>query len=249
MVHAWGDDAVAKVPMPDTPDAWISTESAYTAAVHEVGAPVPEFLGFEHHEGRTVSIYRRARGVLMWHAVLERPDQADPHGRLLADVQVLLASLVPPILLPDQIDRIRSKIRIAADRTSLSVTAALAAVPAVSRVVLCHGDLHPSNVILTADGPVVVDWFDASRGDPVGDVARTTVLLATNSRADHLAGARGELLERLCAAYVGAAGEAFGFDPAVLERWRAAVAVARIAEGVPAGPLLDVWHRWANENT
>ena len=42
---------------------------------------------------------------------------------------------------------------------------------------LCHGDLHPSNVILTRDGPVIVDWFDASRGDPVADVARSSLML------------------------------------------------------------------------
>ena len=247
-VHAWGSDAVAKVPMPDTPDAWIRTEADYTSAVHLAGAPVPDFLGFENHEGRTVSIYRRALGVRMWDAVLEHPDQADAHGHLLAELQVLLASLVPPIVLPAQVDRLRSKIRIAAGQTDSSLAAALTAVPTVSRVVLCHGDLHPSNVIITVDGPVIVDWFDASRGDAVGDVARTTVLLATDSGTDHLAGARRELLERLCGAYVGAASASFGFDPATLEQWRAVVAVARIAEGIPLGPLRDVWLRWVRHH-
>lgn len=28
----------------------------------------------------------------------------------------------------------------------------------VDRVVLCHGDVHPGNVIPTADGPVLLDW-------------------------------------------------------------------------------------------
>jgi aminoglycoside phosphotransferase (APT) family kinase protein len=42
---------------------------------------------------------------------------------------------------------------------------------------LCHGDLHPLNVILAGDGPVVIDWVDASAGNPLADVARTTVLV------------------------------------------------------------------------
>ena len=28
----------------------------------------------------------------------------------------------------------------------------------VDRVVLCHGDVHPGNVVQTADGPVLIDW-------------------------------------------------------------------------------------------
>lgn len=44
---------------------------------------------------------------------------------------------------------------------------------------LVHRDLHPMNVLITADGPVVIDWSNASAGDPAFDVADTWVLLAT----------------------------------------------------------------------
>ena len=113
-VHAFGNDAVAKLPMPDTPEAWIRIEAEYSAAVHGVGAPVPEFLGFDEHEGRVISIYRRAFGERMWETVLDHPERAEEHGRRLVELQELFASLVPPIVLPNQVDRIRSKIRIAA---------------------------------------------------------------------------------------------------------------------------------------
>lgn len=43
---------------------------------------------------------------------------------------------------------------------------------------LVHRDLHPANVILTTDGPVVIDWANASAGDPAFDVADTWILLA-----------------------------------------------------------------------
>ncbi len=246
-MHEFGNDAVAKVPLPDTPEAWIRIEAGYAAAVHQAGAPVPEFLGFGEHEGRTITIYRRAFGELMWDAVLDQPERADDHARRLVGLQELLASLVPPIVLPAQVDRLRSKIRIAARFADPDLEDALDEIPSVQRVVLCHGDLHPSNVILSADGPMVVDWFDASRGDPIGDIARSTILLASNSAADHLVGARHDLMARLCAAYIDAAANAFGFDRATLERWRAVAAAARVAELLPAAVFRDLWRRWLSD--
>ncbi|MBR7830709.1 phosphotransferase [Actinospica sp. MGRD01-02] len=42
-----------------------------------------------------------------------------------------------------------------------------------------HLDLHPLNVIITADGPVVIDWTNAAAGDPAYDLARTLVTVGT----------------------------------------------------------------------
>ncbi|HEX4906876.1 MAG TPA: phosphotransferase [Acidimicrobiales bacterium] len=46
---------------------------------------------------------------------------------------------------------------------------------------IVHRDLHPLNVLMSADGPIVIDWSNASRGDPAFDVADTWVLLSTAS--------------------------------------------------------------------
>lgn len=40
-----------------------------------------------------------------------------------------------------------------------------------------HFDLHPDNVILTGDGPFVIDWTVAAAADPALDVADTLVVL------------------------------------------------------------------------
>jgi aminoglycoside phosphotransferase (APT) family kinase protein len=42
---------------------------------------------------------------------------------------------------------------------------------------LCHFDFHPDQVLITDDGPVVIDWVTAQQGDPLSDVARTCVIL------------------------------------------------------------------------
>jgi aminoglycoside phosphotransferase (APT) family kinase protein len=44
---------------------------------------------------------------------------------------------------------------------------------------IIHLDLHPDNVMLTAKGPVVIDWQNAGSGEPGADVAKTWLILAT----------------------------------------------------------------------
>ncbi|MCC2322347.1 phosphotransferase family protein [Cellulomonas xiejunii] len=44
--------------------------------------------------------------------------------------------------------------------------------------VVVHLDLHPGNVVLTEQGPMLVDWANAATGTPELDVAVTAVLIA-----------------------------------------------------------------------
>jgi len=43
-----------------------------------------------------------------------------------------------------------------------------------------HLDLHPQNVLMTAEGPFVIDWANASRGDSASDVASTWVIVQSS---------------------------------------------------------------------
>jgi aminoglycoside phosphotransferase (APT) family kinase protein len=204
-------------------------------------------LGIEQIDGRTASVWERLEGTSMWQLVVDRPDRGPALGRLLADVQAELFALVPPVTLPRQRDRLVSKIRRTAATADPALAAALELMPAPVRDPrLCHGDLHPSNVILGRDGPMLVDWFDASRGDRLADVARSLLSLLGDgtSPPKHLPGSDPATLGALTGAYVDRLREHLDIDDDVLARWQAVSAVARIAEGVERGPLLDVWMRF-----
>jgi aminoglycoside phosphotransferase (APT) family kinase protein len=250
-VHAYGRGAVVKVPNPATPTGWILSEAQYTDAVRAAGAPAPRLLGIEQVSGRAASVWERVEGVSMWQHVVDQPSRSAELGRLLADVQLALFELVPPVLLPDQRDRLVSKIRWSAATVDPSMTRALDLLPArVGPPRLCHGDLHPSNVILGPDGPMLVDWFDASRGDAVADVARTslTMLGAGAEAPRHLPGSDRRTLAALTRAYLSQLRVALQIGNDLLARWQAIEAVARIAEGVPRSALLEVWRRFERAN-
>jgi hypothetical protein len=93
---------------------------------------------------------------------------------------------------------------------------------------------------------VIVDWFDASRGDPIADVARSSVTLLNDGAnpPEHLPGADPATLGVLTGAYLARLREHLEIDDDLLARWQAVSAVGRIAEGVARGPLLDVWSRF-----
>ena len=85
---------------------------------------------------------------------------------------------------------------------------------------LCHGDFHPMNVLGEASQPMVIDWPNACRGDPAGDVCRSYLILKLH--AD-------EVAEPYLDAYCRAA----GVPPHAILNWLAYVAAARLAEDVP----------------
>jgi aminoglycoside phosphotransferase (APT) family kinase protein len=68
--------------------------------------------------------------------------------------------------------------------------------------VICHGDFHPLNVLVSGDQTTVIDWTDAGVGDRHGDIARTLLLfelaaIAANSAVERaVLGFVGPMLSR-----------------------------------------------------
>ena len=165
-----------------------------------------------------------------WGIVMERIDQpvlasamADPG--LVSDLLDLMVTLhrrihaVPaPAGLPNLKQRLAGRID-RADRLSRTLRddllARLAAMPAGDR--LCHGDFHPFNILGLDAQARIIDWLDATGGEPAADVCRTYLLATAYDPG-------------LAQAYV----DAYQIERATLEAWLPLVAAGRLAENVPA---------------
>ncbi len=97
-------------------------------------------------------IMERIEGPTMAEALLSRPYLLARHARTLASLHERLHAIEALPSLP--------RVDLDGDR-------------------LLHRDLHPLNVMMSAGGPVVIDWANAARGDPAYDVADTLVVLAS----------------------------------------------------------------------
>ncbi len=246
-VHALGRDRVVKVPLPGTPDAWIRCEAEFSAAVRSLGLPVPEVHDVTVHDGRLVVVYERIHGRSMWLRICDQPSTAAPMGELLAQLHLLVMTRIPPMALPRQRDRLACKIRMSAAELGDDAERACARLPhSSSPLQLCHGDLHPGNVIMSADGPVLLDWFDASRGIAVADVARSSILMGAAGRADssmpHLMPHDRQAARALHDSYLGAVSDGLAsFDHDEFVGWVRLEAAARLAEGFPPEDMLALW--------
>lgn len=69
---------------------------------------------------------------------------------------------------------------------------------------ILHLDLHPENVVMTAGGPVLIDWRNTAEGPPDLDVALSALILAEVA-TDPLVG-YAEPLRATMAAFLGLAG-------------------------------------------
>jgi thiamine kinase len=175
-VFEYGPDQVLKLYRVPWEPAAILNEFDATQLAWARGLPVPAPVRITQEDGRTGIVFARLQG----RSVLRRYAR-DPVGLLIALRQI--ARLQRQIhacdaaQLPSQHAMLRSQI--AKARVSDSVKrAALAVLDRLpDGTSLCHGDLHPENVICTPDGLSIVDWQKARAGNPAADVARTALIL------------------------------------------------------------------------
>lgn len=175
-VYAWGDGQVLKLFRPEYPLRWAEHEAEMGRAVYAAGVRAPAVGKVIEVEGRGGIVYERVDGPTMLYAVGEKPLTMLRAARQLAELHAQMHDCTAPSL-PAQRENMRGSIQNSpqlSDDLKARLLAHLDTLPDGDAV--CHGDFHPDNVILTARGPVTIDWITASRGAPMADVARTKIL-------------------------------------------------------------------------
>lgn len=229
-VRELGDGRVVKIPHAETPSHWLRDEWRHLVVAERSGAPCPRSAQLVEVDAVPALAYEFVPGGTMWDALRVEPGRAEAFGEMLADVQFRVFRLPPSFALPSQRDRLRAKLRIASTRYGLDVEKATSFVlDHEGPVGFCHGDVHPQNVVLGPTEPVLLDWFDASRGLLVAEVARTSVLLQDLLVSGVGPGSDAGAAHAVHQAYVEAAG--VGEDVRCFRRWECVQRVARLAEG------------------
>jgi aminoglycoside phosphotransferase (APT) family kinase protein len=102
-------------------------------------------------------VMARVRGTDLLSDLTRRPWRAAAYGAILARMHDQLHEIEAPSWLPRPLAE--------GDR-------------------VMHLDLHPGNVMLTSDGPVVIDWSNGAAGPPGADVAMASLIMRTSEVGD-----------------------------------------------------------------
>jgi uncharacterized protein (TIGR02172 family) len=249
-IYAWHDGQVLKLFY-----EWFSLENVEierrnTAAAHAAGLPVPAVGGIVRVDHRYGLEYERIHGKSLFKNIQHKPWIILRTIRRCVELMVSLHAIPAPADLPSQRQRLEENIQRAEALPAelrQKVMAALAGMPEGDR--LCHGDFWPANILVTEQGEFIIDWFRATRGNPLADLAWTTNLVLGfnrtrmvnrqfltfgSSMGSHLKNIGLQVLTRFCfPAYTNYYFKLHPGDQQEYHRWLAIVAAARLADNIP----------------
>lgn len=177
-IYPFGDGKVLKLFFPTIPQAWIDKEVSIGRYIQEAQLPVPKVYERVKVNERQGVVYERIDGPSLLHELASKPWNVVKHARLLASLHIRVHEVPAPANLETQRAWARGGIpetnKLPNDLKE-KVLHLLDSMPGGDQ--LCHGDFHPGNIIVTQQGPVIIDWMTVSKGVDCGDVARTAIIL------------------------------------------------------------------------
>jgi len=236
-MFAWEDGMILRLMR--NPDGGYSNQlqAAALESARCSGVRVPAVHGQATVSGRPGLIMERIDGTDYLTLMGKQPWRVYSIASLSGAVHARLHEAAAPDSLPPLRERLRRNITSARelpDDLRQFALEALDKLPDGDR--LCHGDFHPGNLLQTKEGPIVIDWTNATRGDPDADFARTLLMIRIG---DPPPGAPivvrvGAKFARqiLLWGYTRAYRRIRPVDMSAISRWDVPVAAARIAEGI-----------------
>ncbi len=182
-IYVWDATHILKLYRGWCPPDWVDYEARVAHAIVAAGIPTPAAGEIVELDGRRGIIYERVRAFSMLQDIRARPWMLWRHARALADLHAQVHQLTVPGL-PCYRERLAHAVCSAHDLPEFlrdQVLALLEKLP--DATTLCHGDLHPDNILLTERGLLIIDWVTAVSGSPWADVARTSMILSVGVRA------------------------------------------------------------------
>jgi len=218
-VYRDGEKAVKVYRNADFDD--VKNEFRKQKLVYEKGLPVPEVYDIRtlyEHSVRLEMAYIEARPFIVPN--MKRTDlmkQMEVLVRLQCDVHV---HKVDPYILPEQTRILAERIK-QSNLDSMVKDRLLVELSTLDcgSSCLCHGDFHPLNVLYDGNSHWIIDWVDATSGDPLADACRTYLLLQ-------------EYASELAEMYLHAFCEMANYEKDEILAWLPIVAAARLSEQI-----------------
>ncbi|WP_404350114.1 aminoglycoside phosphotransferase family protein [Sutcliffiella horikoshii] len=213
------ENQIIKIFKDHLPDTESNYEAQKQRVAFESGLRVPKILDVKKVNGKQSIIMEYVEGKTLGELVTENMDQVGSFLEMSVNIQmeihaVLTESLEPMrIKLQRQIEAVEGL----DEQVKWSLLKKLESMDVEKR--LCHGDFHLYNLIKSDDEVFIIDWVDASAGDPRADVCRTYILYCQVSL---------DIAELYLNLYC----EKSGWSRKEILEWAPIIAAARLSENV-----------------
>ena len=171
-VFEYKEDKVLKLFKAGYPLEQIQREFNNTVIMNKICVHTPTAFEIVEHEGRHGIVFQKNIGVDLLSEYLKNPSDE----KVAAEILVDLTDIQKKVLSEETTEGISYKNYLewfGYDASNLP-----------DGNFICHGDLHPGNIIRTKDGELcLIDFMNVCRGPKEYDVARTYVLLTENNPA------------------------------------------------------------------
>jgi len=231
-VYRYNEKNIIKIFNKEIPEASVHRECEINQCVQGLGIKVPEFGGQVVKDGRLAIVMEYIDGKSLFHTMFEpgvdliqlAGDFALLHYSIhqcknipLVSSKSILAKHITDSdeLEPDMIEKVLRLLDTLPEGNSL-----------------CHNDFHPDNIIVSKKGFYIIDWCDSSIGDPLADVARTSLVFDCVALPDNIPmdmhDSINQMRKYFGTLYESAYTKLMGVEMLPLMEWKVVVAAHRI---------------------
>ena len=243
-IFAWDEDKILKLYHEGASPGEAEKEAVCASIAYDAGVNTPAVIDTITVENRPGIIFERAHGVTMLEAIMANPQQLISYAHLLAKLQIDIHTRTVSKL-PLQCQRLQHQVQ---SLSGLAEEIKAALLKDLNQLqddnAICHGDLHPENILLTAEEPVIIDWVDATQGSPLVDVARTALLLRAGDLPPSMNERRRQKIAEMrylfYEAYLEHYTQMQSTSRKAITRWELPVAAARLSEGISNGEKSEI---------
>ena len=212
--------------------AGILNEALNQARVEETDLNIPKIKSIEVVDGKWSIVMDYIEGETLSELMRKHPEKEDEYLELFVGLQRSVLSNRVPMLnkLKDKMQGRISEAKLDAT-TRYDLHTRLDSLP--KHYNLCHGDFHPSNIIITKDGtPYIIAWAHATQGNASADVARTYLMFYLEGKE--------QLAEKYLKLYCIKSDTAKQY----VQKWIPIVAASRLTKAKPEED--EFLRRWIN---
>ena len=178
--YAWAPGQVVKLFKAGVSRQFGRHEVRMIRAVLAAGLPVPEVFGEVTLDGRFGIVLQRLDGPTLWQLSRTGAVTFEQAGAIVAALAMSVHKTPPPPEVLSLREYMEAELRHDDGKVPKHIATDILAL--IDRLPpgdgLCHCDLSPGNVIMTAEGPKLVDWTFAMRAPAAVDLGFLHVILS-----------------------------------------------------------------------